>query len=149
SSARDGVAWFDVTPVLSGSNISSKTKVANQGYIASRGLYLMYPHIEHTFKGNTVVVFTFGGPGTYLSAGYSVMAKGSTSFNGIHVAGAGVTSDNGFTSTAAFGGVGRWGDYSAGELDPSGNGVWLATQYIPNSGDQYANWGNRVFEVAG
>ena len=149
SSARDGVAWFDVTPVVSGGSISSQTKVAAQGYLASRGLYLMYPHIEHTFKGNTVLVFTFGGLGTYLSAGYSVMTKGSSSFNGIHVAGAGVTSDNGFTGTSAFGGVGRWGDYSAGQLDPSGNGVWLATQDIPNNGDQYANWGNRIFEIAG
>ena len=149
SAARDGVAWFDVTPVVSGGVISSKTAVANQGYIASRGLYLMYPHIEHTFNGNTVVVFTFGGPGTYLSAGYAVMQSGSKNFGGIRVAASGATSDNGFTSTALFGGVGRWGDYSAGQLDPSGNGVWLATQYIPNNGDQFANWGNRVFEVAG
>ena len=149
SGARDGIAWFDVTPVVSGGVISSKSKVVNQGYIASRGIYLMYPHLERTFSGNTIIAFTFGGPGTYLSAGYAVMPKGSTSFNGIRVAGAGVTSDNGFTGTAAIGGVGRWGDYSAGELDPSGNGVWLATQYIPNNGDQYANWGNRVFEVAG
>ena len=148
SSARDGVAWFDVTPVVSGGVISSKSAVANQGYIASRGLYLMYPHIEHTFNGNSVVVFTFGGPGTYLSAGYAVMQKGANNFGGIRLAAAGATSDNGFTSTAFFGGVGRWGDYSAGELDASGNGVWLATQYIPNNGDQFANWGNRIFEVA-
>ncbi|HCI78945.1 MAG TPA: hypothetical protein DHW02_04575 [Ktedonobacter sp.] len=148
SGARDGVAWFDVTPVVSGGVISSKSKVVNQGYIASRGLYLMYPHTERTFSGNTVIAFTFGGPGTYLSAGYAVMPSGAKSFSGIRVAGAGVTSDNGFTSTSVFGGVGRWGDYSAGELDPSGNGVWLATQYIPNNGDQFANWGNRVFEVA-
>ncbi len=45
-----------------------------------------------------------------------------------------------------FGGVGRWGDYSNGEVDPSGN-FWLATQYIPNNGDEVANWGNRIFEI--
>jgi len=148
SGARDGVAWFDVTPALSGGVISSKTAIAAQGYIASRGLYLMYPHIEHTFNGNSVIVFTFGGPGTYLSAGYTVMSSGANTFGGIRLAAAGVTSDNGITATKPLGGAGRWGDYSAGQLDPSGNGVWLATQYIPNNGDQFANWGNRVFEVA-
>ena len=148
SGARDAVAWFDVTPALSGGAISSKSKVANQGYIASRGLYLMYPHIEHTFNGNSVVVFTFGGPGTFLSAGYAVMSSGAKSFGSIRLAAAGAAPDNGFTGTQPFGGAGRWGDYSAGQLDPSGNGVWLVTQYIPNNGDQFANWGNRVFEVA-
>ena len=148
SAARDGIAWFDVTPALSGGVISSTSKVVAQGYIASRGLYLMYPHTEHTFNGNTVVVFTFGGPGTYLSAGYTVMSSGAKNFGGIRLAAAGVTTDNGFTGTKPLGGAGRWGDYSAGQLDPSGNGVWLATQYIPNNGDQLANWGNRVFEVA-
>ena len=148
ASARDGVAWFDVVPALSSGSISSKSYIAAQGYLSSRGLYLMYPHVEHTFSGNTVVVFTFGGPGTYLSAGYAVMRSGAKNFGNIQVAAAGVTSDNGFTSTSVFGGVGRWGDYSAGQLDPSGNGVWFATQYIPNNGDQFANWGDRVFEVA-
>lgn len=45
-------------------------------------------------------------------------------------------------------GVGRWGDYSNGEVDTSGN-FWLATQDIPNNGDQFGNWGNRVFEITG
>ncbi|GAC1399746.1 MAG: hypothetical protein NVS4B12_22590 [Ktedonobacteraceae bacterium] len=55
---------------------------------------------------------------------------------------------NGFTGTAKYGGAGCWSDYSAGELDPSGNGIWFATQYITGTGDQYVNWSNRVFEVA-
>ena len=147
SAARDAAAWFDVTPVVSGGSISSKSAVVAQGYIASRGLYLMYPHIEHTFNGNSVIVFTFGGPGTFLSAGYAVMSSGAKNFGSIRLAAAGAAPDNGFTGTKAFGGAGRWGDYSAGQLDPSGNGVWLATQYIPNNGDKYANWGNRIFQV--
>jgi hypothetical protein len=92
-------------------------------------------------------VFSFGGPGTYLSAAYSILKQGA--FGPIQTAAAGVTSDNGFTSTASFGGVGRWGDYSAGQLDPSGSGIWFATQYIGSNGDQFANWSDRMFEVAG
>jgi hypothetical protein len=43
----------------------------------------------------------------------------------------------------------RWGDYSFAANDPSGNGVWLATEYIPPPADQDPsdNWGTFVFEV--
>ena len=143
-----GVAWFKVAPSVSGGVISSSTHVAQQGYISSRGLYLLYPHIEHSRSGNTAIVFSIGGPGTYLSAAYAVQQSGWTNFGGIKIAANGAAPDNGFTGTASFGGVGRWGDYSAGQLDPSGNGIWFTTQYIPNNGDGITNWGNRVFEVA-
>ena len=146
TSARSGIAWFDVVPSLSNGNIGASTKVAAQGYIAAQGLYLLYPHIEVSANGTAAIVFSFGGPGTYLSAAYVVRAAGGT-FGAIHTAAAGATTDNGFTGTAAFGGVGRWGDYSAGQLDPSGNGIWFATQYIGNNGDQYANWSDRIFEI--
>jgi hypothetical protein len=43
------------------------------------------------------------------------------------------------------------GDYSFAVTDPSGNGVWLATEYIPPpaSQDPQDNWGTFVFEVSG
>ena len=43
----------------------------------------------------------------------------------------------------------RWGDYSFAQPDPSGIGVWLATEYIPSAADQNPldNWGTYVFEV--
>lgn len=145
--ARDGVAWFKVSPSLNGQVISSSTKVANQGYVGAAALYLLYPHIQVASNGTIAIVVTYGGPATYLSAGYVVMKPGAKSFGPLQQAAAGADPDNGFTGTAPFGGVGRWGDYSAGQLDPSGSGIWFATQYIPNNGDQYANWGNRVFEV--
>lgn len=143
---RDGVAWFQVSPSLSGRIIGGAT-ITQQGYLAMQGQYLMYPHINQTWNGNDVMTFSIGGPNTFLSAAYSVKTAGASNFGPIHVAGAGVAPDNGFTATPGFGGVGRWGDYSAGQLDPSSNNIWLATQYIPNNGDQFANWGNRVFEV--
>ncbi len=144
---RDGLAWFKVSPALNGKVIASTSKVASQGYVAAAGLYLMYPHINVATDGNAAMVFTYGGSSTYLSAGYVTMNAGAQSFGALQQAAAGVGPDNGFTGTAGFGGVGRWGDYSAGQLDPSGSGIWFATQYIPNNGDQYANWGNRIFEV--
>jgi hypothetical protein len=141
---RAGIAWFQVIPVLSGNAISSRTHVSHQGYLAAQGLYLMYPHINETPNGNMAMVFGLGGPATYLSAAYSVKPARSANFGAISVYGAGVAPDNGFTGTAAYGGAGRWGDYSNGEIIPGTNQVWLATQYIPNNGDGYANWGNRI-----
>jgi hypothetical protein len=139
----DGIAWFEVTPSLSGGVIDSSTSVSNQSYIASQGLYLLYPHINVAQDGDAAIVFSYGGPTTYLSAAYVVKQSGAKDFGPIQTAAAGVAPDNGFTAA----GIGRWGDYSAGQLDPSGNGIWLATQYIPNNGDKFANWGNRIFEV--
>lgn len=147
TSERAGIAWFQVKPVLSGNVISHHSYVMHQGYVASRGLFLMYPHINEAPNGNMAMVFGLGGPITYLSAAYDVKLWGSSNFGAIHVPGPGVDPDNGFTGTAAFGGAGRWGDYSNGEIIPSNNRIWLATQYIPNNGDQFANWGNRILEL--
>ena len=45
----------------------------------------------------------------------------------------------------------RWGDYSFAQPDPDGNGVWLATEYIPPAANQdpMDNWGTYVFKVKG
>ena len=81
-----------------------------------------------------------------LSAGYAT-ARPGRDFGPIQLAAAGTGPDNGFTGTAQYGGAGRWGDYSNGEIIPGTNRVWLATQYIPNSGDGNANWGNAIFQL--
>ena len=146
NAVRAGIAWFDVVPSISGGTISASTRVAHQGYVSAHGLYLLYPHIETSLNGTSAIVFSYGGPGTFLSAAY-VVGRTGKGFGPIRTAAYGAAPDNGFTGTPAFGGVGRWGDYSAGQLDPSGNGIWFATQYIAGNGDQAANWSNRIFEV--
>lgn len=146
--ARDGAAWFDVTPTLSNGIISSHTSMAAQGYVVRQGLYLLYPEIQHSWNGSTMIAFSYTGSTTYPGAGFVVMTSGSSHYSGLRTAAPGITSDNGFTGTATFGGLTRWGDYSAGQLDPSGNGIWFATQYIAGNGDQFVNWSNRVFEIA-
>jgi hypothetical protein len=148
TSERDGVAWFQVQPELSGKVISHKTYILDQGYVADSGNYLLYPHINENAAGQMAMVFTLGGPNTFLSAAYAIKSAANSQFFQAHIAAAGVEPDNGFTGTAEFGGVGRWGDYSNGEVDTSGN-FWLATQYIPSNGDNVANWGNRIFEITG
>ena len=49
-----------------------------------------------------------------------------------------------------FFGEARWGDYSAAVLDPSGNGIWLATETIPAPALQSPvdNWGTEVWEIS-
>lgn len=143
SGVRSGAAWFEIHPSLQRDAIGKAT-VTNQGYVASRGNYLMYPALASALDGTVEMVMTLTGPNTFPSAAYAVLQAGSHAFGGIHVVASGVTADNGFT---AVGGAGRWGDYSAAVADPSGKGIWMATEYIPGTGDQFTNWGTRVFEA--
>jgi hypothetical protein len=143
---RAGIGWMVVTPHLRNGLVAASTRVTRQGYLASRGLGLLYPHLNMTRNGSMVVAFGLGGPETFLSAAAAVAEPGQ-GFGPIRVIESGVTSDNGFTGTEAEGGVGRWGDYSNGQIIPGTNRVWLATQYIPNEGDGAANWGNRIWEL--
>ncbi len=143
STTLSGAAWFEVKPSLNGESIGTST-ILNQGYVVSRGNFLLYPAVASDGNGNAAMTMTLSGPNTYPSAVYASLQSGQSSFGAIQEAAPGATADIGFT---AVGGPGRWGDYSAAVLDPSGGGIWLATEYIPGSGDGIANWGTRVFEV--
>src|SRR6266700_6161528 len=136
---RDGIAWFEVTPVLSNGVISAASQVTDQGYIAQQALYLLDPHIEQSFAGATAIDFTYGAMRTFLSAGYVTRSPGGT-FSPIQAAAAGAAPDNGFTSEGTK--AGRWGDNSAGQLAPDGRNLWFATEYIAGNGDKAANWSN-------
>lgn len=150
SGVRSAAAWFEVKPFLSGDVISG-AHITDQGYVFSRGNYLLYPAVVAAPDGTASMVMTLMGPGTFASAVFAVRpaSSGHQNFVGIRFAAAGVTTDHGFTCTdPATGNICRWGDYSAAVIDPSGNGIWMATEYIPGTGDKFANWGTRVFEVA-
>ena len=77
-SARDGVAWFKI-------DVKAK-RVAQQGYVASAGQYMLYPAILHTVEGSTTMVFTITSPKLNPSSAYTVMKSGATSFGGIAIA---------------------------------------------------------------
>jgi hypothetical protein len=140
-SARDGVAWFKID--------AESHSFEAQGYVAAAGSYLLYPAIYHTAQGTTALVFTITSPTINPSAAYTVMSSTATSFGPIKITAAGAGPHLSF-SDVEFGQA-RWGDYSAAVLDPSGNNLWLATEYIPPAPDQaiFDNWGTRVFEIAG
>lgn len=138
---RDGVAWFDIN--------AKEGKVSSQGYIASKGNYLIYPAILHSAEGTTAITFTITSATINPSAAYVVRKAGSSHFGDIEIAGAGTGPHLSFADILFN--VARWGDYSAATFAPNGKDIWLATEYIPPVANQnvFDNWGTRVFEVKG
>jgi hypothetical protein len=142
SAARAGADWFDVHPTVS-NGVLTAAPLRRQGYVALAGNYLLYPAIQATPAGNAVMVMTLSGHTQFPSAAYSVLPSGGTSFGNVTLAAAG---KNNYDPAAT-----RWGDYSWAVLDPSGNSVWMATEYIPpkasQSPDGLTNWGTRVLDL--
>jgi hypothetical protein len=130
---RDGVAWF---------GLSESGRIDAQGYVASAGNYLIYPAIARTPKGSTVIVFTLTSQLIDPSAAY-VMSSGNNKFGGVNIAALGVD--------VSTDGSGRWGDYSWATLDPNGEDLWMATEYVPPATNQnpITNFGTRIFDVSG
>jgi hypothetical protein len=134
TTARDAAAWFaiDVVPGA----------VARQGYVTARGANLLYPAIGAPQFGTPVAVFTITSKTINPSAAYAVLGSNRI-----------VTVASGTSAHVSFSDVlfaqARWGDYSFAQVDPSGAGIWLATEYIPPKGNQdpIDNWGTYVFEV--
>jgi hypothetical protein len=140
---RAGAAWFSVHPSLSGARIGAAV-IRHQGYVVQAGNDVIYPALQSLPSGNVAMVFTVTGAGLFPSAAYAALGAGNSSFGAINIVAAG-TGPYAKRST-------RWGDYSWAVIDPSGNGVWLATEYVPpissQTPDRQSNWGTRVFEVA-
>jgi hypothetical protein len=136
-------AWFEIHPRVRGHRITGAT-ITNEGYVASAGNFLLYPAIQVSPNGSAAMVFTLSGPTFFPSAAYALLPEEGHSFGPIRVAalGSGPYSPD---ST-------RWGDYSFAVVDPSGEGIWLATEYIPalsrQTVDGLQNWGTRVLEVS-
>lgn len=142
SAERDGAAWFEVKPTLTG-GVLTGAKLKAQGYLAVAGNYLLYPAIAPTSAGGAAMVMTLSGATRFPSAAYATMAPGASNFRPVTVAAKGTTF---YDPTAE-----RWGDYSWAVLDPNGEDAWLATEYVPPKASQTTDglhdWGTRVLEV--
>ena len=144
STERAGAAWFSVQPHLTGSKLDSKTKLSQQGYVAVKGRYFMYPALQATPDGGAAMVGTLSGSDLFPSAAFTTLAPGSSGFGAVRV---GATGSTNYDPNAT-----RWGDYSFAVMDPSGKSVWLATEYVPPKSSQtpdgVRNWGTRVMNVS-
>jgi hypothetical protein len=136
-------AWFKIHPRLHDQQITG-ADIRRQGYVASAGNFLSYPAIQVSPNGSAAMVFTLSGPDFFPSAAYARMSEDGHSFGRIKVAALG--------SGAYDANATRWGDYSFAIVDPSGESIWLATEYIPplsrQTVDGFVNWGTRVLEVS-
>jgi hypothetical protein len=155
---RQGIAWFEVLPTLHSGQVNGQ--VLNQGYVSVAGEDVLFPSIDVNQRGQAVMSFTLSGPDYYPSAAFSYIDQ---SAGDVHVIGAGVGPDDGFTGYLLFGGNGiaRWGDYSAAAADEWGN-IWVAAEYIGQrctdkqfaadmtcggTRDEFANWGTFIGRV--
>lgn len=131
----DGAAWFEIN--------ASTRKIVQQGYVAAKGASLIYPALGVPQSGKPEMVFTITSSAINPSAAYTVLGSGK-----ITTVAAGTGPHLSFSDAPPFNEP-RWGDYSFAQPDPSGNGVWLATEYIPPAADQNPldNWGTFVVEV--
>ncbi|MGH2495630.1 MAG: hypothetical protein ACRDIV_13105 [Ktedonobacteraceae bacterium] len=145
TATRAGAAWFKVSPSLDNTGVlTASTSIANQGYVASKGNYLLYPALQASKTGSAGMVLTLSGANHFPSAVYVVMRQGQSAFGKINIAGFGTT----FYSPTST----RWGDYSWAVLSPDGQSFWFATEYVPprssQTVDQLQDWGTFVIQVS-
>lgn len=152
--AFDGIAWFEIRPQIDSSGNIAGATFTHQGYVASAGNYLVYPAIEHTAEGTTGIAFSITNPTLNPSTAYVVRSSDDGSFGDIHITGVGSGPDNGFTCALGFPQQCRWGDYSWAALDPNGDDIWMAGEYIvppvaTSPRGSHTNWGTHVWDVEG
>ena len=139
---RAGAAWFQVVPAIR-KGVVSGARIERQGYVSAAGNYVLYPALQVTPSGEAAMVMTLTGAKRFPSAAYASLGAGAGAFGPIKVAAAGSTN---YDPEAE-----RWGDYSWAVLDPAGESVWLATEYVPPSASQTPDgerdWGTRVFDA--
>ena len=149
---KAGAAWFAVK-VDNGNKL--KAKVDDQGYIAIKNANLLFPALGINRRGQAAIAFSISGPDLFPSAGY-VQSQDGEGFGKIHIAAAGVNSEDGFTAypaetpspcdsdTNPTECEARWGDYGAAAVVRVGN-IWLASVYIgPRPRTVLANWGTFI-----
>jgi hypothetical protein len=140
---RAGAAWFQVGPKLR-KGLVSGSQIERQGYVSAAANYVLYPALQTTPSGTAAMVMTVTGSKRFPSAAYATLAPGATAFGPLNVAAGGSTN---YDPEAE-----RWGDYSWAVIDPTGESVWLATEYVPPKASQTPDtkhdWGTRVLDVS-
>ena len=123
---QTGVAWYDLTPSMSGGALSAS--LDHTGVIAPTGANVVFPAIAMSADGQGAIAVTLTGSHHFPSAAYiPIGSDGST--GDIVVANAGKGPQDGFTEYWIGGNSPRWGDYGAAAVDASGN-LWIASEDI-------------------
>lgn len=152
---QTGIAYFVINP-----NVG---KVVQEGYVAVAGNNVTRPAVAVTSSGRGAIAFTLSGLDNFPTAGY-VSLDAKIGAGDVHVAAAGIGTDDGFTGyrpTSSFGSRARWGDYGSAATD--GTDIWTASEYINNTctlseylasnftcGDSrssQANWSTRISKL--
>lgn len=141
-----GTAWFVVQPSWSGGDINGT--IVNQGYVSVNKANLLFGSIAVNAAGDAAMGMTLAGKSYFPSAAWVTLSDSGPA-SAVHVSGAGLAPEDGFTGYVIEGGAGtsRWGDYSAAVADASGN-LWLANEYIGGERTLFANWGTFVTKVS-
>jgi hypothetical protein len=156
---KAGIDWYVINPQVDAHGVSGS--LLNQGTLAMAGNNLIVPAMAVTPSGQGVIGFTVAGRDYFPSTGYATL-DAKTGTGAIHIAATGVGPEDGFAAYTFFGyDRPRWGDYSAAAVD--GETVWVASEYIANSGTvpqfqadptlggtrtMFANWDNRITPVS-
>jgi hypothetical protein len=128
--AHAGIAYWAIQPDWSS---GFKGIIKQQGYVAAKGEDVAFPSVALTTHGKGVMTFTLTGPDYYPSSAYVTLKVGKSASD-IHIAALGAAPYDGDTeySTVPFYDP-RWGDYSAAAAIPSGDEVFIASEYIQTS----------------
>lgn len=158
SVTRDGASWFAVLPIAFGAHLFGV--VVDHSVVTAPKAFILDPAIVVTNDWTIGIAFSVTSPTLNPSTAFAVRKAGHRSFDKVHITALGAGPDIGFTCQAPFVGTGqecRWGDYSWATLDPNGDNMWMASEYIvPDVASQTANgqtfqtnWGTRMWDVAG
>jgi hypothetical protein len=139
-----GIAYFAVGAFGTPGFLSAH--ILTQGYVAVDGENVLFPSIAVNRSGVGAMCFTLSGPDFFPSAAYVRFAFGRP-VGAIHISGAGVLPEDGFTGYNAFSapvpGVARWGDYSAAVS--ADGAIWMGNEFIPGTPRTLlANWGTFI-----
>jgi hypothetical protein len=156
---RAGIMYFAVRPSLSAGKLDAT--MVRDGYVQVAGENVIFPSIAASPRGPVAMFFTLSGSDDFPSAAWARLdglAPGQAP--PVHISGAGVAPEDGFTGypegnqfgvpldTPDGSGVARWGDYTYAAVDENGC-LWGAAEFIPNEArDANAgNWGTYITRV--